>query len=55
MLTWMVKGSTVETVASIKDIVNVSMSASGVPKSLKTAIISPLLKKLSLDRDVFSS
>ena len=55
MPTWMVKGATEETLASIKDIVNVSMSAGEVPKSLKMAIISPLLKKLSPDPEVLSN
>ena len=48
----MVKGATDEIVAAIKDIVNVSMSNDTVPKTLKTATISLLLKKLSLDPEV---
>jgi len=55
MPTWMVKGATDEIVASIRDIVNASMSTGTVPKSLKTAIISPLLKKPSLDPEVMSN
>ena len=55
MPTWMVKGATYEMVASIKDIANVSMSTNKVQKSPKTTIMSPLLKKLSLDPEVLSN
>ena len=55
MPTWMVKGATDELVSSIRDIVNASLTTGIVPESLKTAVISPLLKKPSLDPEIMSN
>ena len=55
VLTWMVKGATDIIATSIRDILNTSMSNGTLPKSLKTAIISLLLKKLSLHHEVMSN
>ena len=41
-----------ELVPTVTDIVNMSLSDSLVPKSLKTAPIRPLLKKTGLDSDI---
>ena len=55
MPTWMVTGATEKIVASIKDIVNISMLTGKVLKSFKMTIRTPLLKKLSLDPEVVSN
>ena len=47
--TWLQKECIAELVATITDIVNMSLRESLMPKSLKTALIRPLLKKTGLD------
>ena len=44
-----------ELVPLITDIVNLSLRESMIPKSLKTALIRPLLKKTGLDSDILNN
>ena len=50
--TWLLKECKAELVPLITDIVNMSLRESMFPKSLKTALIRPLLKKTGLDIDI---
>ena len=50
--TWLLKECIAELVPTITDIVNMSLRDSLMPKSLKTALIRPLLKKTGLDSDL---
>ena len=50
--TWLLKECIAELVPTITDIVNMSLRDSLMPKSLKTALIRPLLKKTVLDSDI---
>ena len=50
--TWLLKECIAELVSTITDIVNMSLRDSLMPKSLKTALIRPLLKKTGLDSDI---
>ena len=50
--TWLLKECIAELVPTITDIVNMSLRDSLMPKSLKTALIRPLLKKTGLDSDI---
>ena len=47
--TWLLKECIAELVPTITDIVNMSLRDSLMPKSLKTALIRPLIKKTGLD------
>ena len=53
--TWLLKECIAELVPTITDIVNMSLRDSLMPKSLKTALIRPLLKKTGLDRDILKN
>ena len=50
--TWLLKECKAELVPLITYIVNMSLRESMIPKSLKTALIRPLLKKTGLDSDI---
>ena len=50
--TWLLKECIAELVPHITDIVNMSLRESMISKSLKTALIRPLLKKTGLDSDI---
>ena len=50
--TWLLKECIPELVPTITDTVNMSLRDSLMPKSLKTALIRPLLKKIGLDSDI---
>ena len=50
--TWLLKECIAELVPTITDIVNMSLRDSLMPKSLKTALIRPLLKKTGLDSNI---
>ena len=51
----LLKECIVELVPTITDIVNMSLRDSLMPKSLKTALIQPLLKKTGLDSDILKN
>ena len=53
--TWLLKECKAELVPLITDIVNMSLRESMFPKSLKTALIRPLLKKTGLDSDILKN
>ena len=53
--TWLLKECKTELVPLITDIVNMSLRESMYPKSLKTALIRPLLKKTGLDSDILKN
>ena len=53
--TWLLKECIAELVPTITDIVNMSLRDSLMPKSLKTALIRPLLKKTGLDSDILKN
>ena len=53
--TWLPKECIAELVPTITDIVNMSLRDSLMPKSLKTALIRPLLKKTGLDSDILKN
>lgn len=53
--TWMLKDSLDTLLPPITTIVNMSMSSGEVPTSLKKAVITPLLKKPGLDRNVLKN
>ena len=50
--TWRLQECIAELVPRITDIVNMSLRDSMIPKSLKNALIRPLLKKTGLDSDI---
>ena len=50
--TWLLRESIAELVPLITDFVNMSLRESMIPKSLKTALIRPLLKKPGLDSSI---
>ena len=50
--TWLMNECIAELVPLITDIVNMSLQESMIPKSLKTALIGPRLKKPGLDSDI---
>ena len=52
LTTWLLKECIAELVPTLTDIVNMSLRDSLMPKSLKTALIRPLLKKTGLDSDI---
>ena len=52
--TWLLKECKAELVPIITDIVNMSLRESMIPKSLKTALVRPLLKKTGLDSDILN-
>ena len=54
-LTWLLKKCKAELVPLITDIVNMSLRESMIPKSLKTTLIRPLLKKTGLDSDILKN
>ena len=53
--TWLLKECIAELVPTITDIVNMSLRDFLMPKSLKTALIRPLLKKTGLDSDILKN
>ena len=53
--TWLLKNFLNELLPTITHIVNLSMQDGIFPKQLKTALVHPLLKKQTLDSDLFSS
>ena len=53
--TWFLKECKAELVPHINDIVNMSLRESMIPKSLKTDLIRPLLKKTVLDSDILTN
>ena len=53
--TWLLKECKAELDPLITDIVNMSLRESMFPKSLKTALIRPLLKKTGLDSDILKN
>ena len=53
--TWLLKRNLDTLVKSITSIVNLSLKSCCVPNNLKHAIVSPLLKKQSLDKNVFKN
>ena len=53
--TWLLMQCIAELVPTITDIVNMSLRDSLMPKSLKTALIRPLLKKSGLDSDILKN
>ena len=53
--TWLLQDCKAELVPLITDIVNMSLRESMFPKSLKTALIRPLLKKTGLDSDILKN
>ena len=55
LTTWLLKECKAELVPLITDIVNMSLRESMFPKSLKTALIRPLLKKTGLDSDILKN
>ena len=50
--TWLLKECIAELVPIITDIVNMSLGEYMIPKSLKTALIRPLLKKTGLEINI---
>ena len=53
--TCLLKECKAELVPLITDIINMSLRESMIPKSLKTALIRPLLKKTGLDSDILKN
>ena len=53
--TWLLKETKEEPVSTITEIINVSLSTGEVPSSYKHVLVTPLLKKASLDRNVLKS
>ena len=53
--TWLLKECIAELVPTITDIDNMSLHDSLMPKSLKTALIRPLLKKTGLDSNILKT
>ena len=53
--TWLLKECIAELVPTIIDIVNMSLRDSLMPKSLKTGLIRPLLRKTGLDSDILKN
>ena len=53
--TWLLKETKEELVPTITEIINVSLSTGEVPSSYKHALVTPLLKKASLDRNVLQN
>ena len=53
--TWLLKECIAELVSLITDIVNMLLRESMIPKSLKTSLIRPLLKKTGLDSDILKN
>ena len=53
--TWLLKECIAELVALITDIVNTSLRESMIPKSPKTVLIRPLMKKTGLDSDILKN
>ena len=53
--TWLLKRNLDTLVKSITSIVNLSLKSCCVPNNLKHALVSPLLKKQSLDKNVFKN
>ena len=52
---WLLKKCKAKLVPLITDIVNMSLRESMIPKSLKTTLIRPLLKKTGLDSDILKN
>ena len=52
---WLLKGCIAELVPTITDIVNMPLRDSLIPKSLKTVLTRPLLKKTCLDSDILKN
>ena len=53
--TWLLKECIDELVPLLTDIVNMSLRESTIPKSLKAALIRPLLKTTGLDSDILKT
>ena len=53
--TWHLKECKAELVPLITDIVNMPLRESMIPKSLKTVLIRPLLKKTGLDNNILKN
>ena len=52
---WMLKNSIDVLIPSVAKVVNSSLSSGIVPKSLKAAVISPIIKKPNLDRNILKN
>ena len=55
LLTWLLKECIAELVPLIADIDNMSLRESMIPRSLKTPLIRPLLRKVGLDSDILKN
>ena len=53
--TWLLKKSLDDVLPAIIDIINASLTNGSVPDSMKCAIVSPLLKKPSLDKEILKT
>ena len=53
--TWLIKESRSEVLPVMTNIINSSLRSSQVPKSMKSAIVTPLLKKSTLDPDILKN
>ena len=53
--TWLIKESRSELLPVMTNIINSSLRSSQVPKSMKSAIVTPLLKKSTLDPDILKN
>ena len=53
--TWLLKECTEEMVPFITELINKSLSSGVFPENMKSALVSPLLKKASLDPNVFKN
>ena len=55
MPTWLLKKSLDDVLPAIVDIINASLTNGSVPSSMKCVIVSPLLKKPSLDKEILKN
>ena len=53
--TWVIKATLPEIVVLMRDIVNCSLKSGDVPEQMKIALVSPLLKKPSLDPEILQN
>ena len=53
--TWLIKEGRSELLPVMTNIINSSLRSSQVPKSMKSAIVTPLLKKSTLDPDILKN
>ena len=53
--TWIIRDAKSELLPTITDIINASLRSSEVPTSMKSAVVTPLLKKATLDPEILKN